>query len=173
MKVFLLFLSMLFASVAFGNPRVTKNTDIGKRKVESHHQVTRCDQDGCQIDSVTTFNKKIPGKHHYYGECNYAEEGGKRYSHCELSSKKKKPKVKVKTVTKIKKKTAKKNRLQIHVGYGSDGLRHNSNNNETEVKENRTVILGGQYTRALKGDVNVGFSVFSNKSATVTLGFDY
>jgi hypothetical protein len=162
---------------AYAKPSVTKDTDIGKRKVKSHSQVTRCEGSGCTLNSVTRFDngynpKSRPGgKTTYFGECNFSEEGGKRYEHCKLTKKKK---TKVKTVVKEKVVDGtKNNRLQIHVGYGSDGLEVDESNNKTIVKEKRKVIFGLQYTRRLNQDFNVGISAFTNKSATATFGIDY
>jgi len=176
MKV-LIVLSMFFIGVtAYANPGVKKNTDIGKRKVESHSQVTRCEGDGCTTNSVTRFDKDLSNgkKAIYFGECNYSEEGGKRYEHCKLSKEKKKAKVKVKTVVKEKVvDTTKNNRVQLHVGYGPDGLEVNETNNDTTVKEKRKAIFGLQYTRRLNQDFNIGVSAFTNKSVTATFGIDY
>lgn len=178
MRIIVSSLCFFIASIASANPGVKKNTDIGKRKVESHSQVTRCEGNGCTLNSVTRFDNNHNPKSHnngkttYFGECNFSEEGGKRYEHCKLSKKKKK--AKVKTVIKTKKvDTTKNNRLQIHVGYGSDGLDVDSSNNKTSVKEDRKPVFGMQYTRRLSQEYNIGISAFTNKTVTATFGIDY
>jgi hypothetical protein len=174
MKLLLAMSVLVWGSLAYANPEVTKNTDIGKRKVERHYQVTRCEGDSCKINTVTEFNKGTSEKKIYYGTCNYSEEGKLRVSECETSPKKKKAKVKTKTVVKEKVvDTTKKNRIQLHVGYGPAGLKADEGNNETVVKEDRKAILGLQYTRKLNNRWNVGGSVFTNKSATISIGLDY
>jgi hypothetical protein len=178
MKVLIVLSMFFFGVTAYANPEVKKNTDIDKRKAESHSQVTRCEGGGCTLNSVTRFNngynpKSRPGgKTTYFGECNFSEEGGKRYEHCKLTKKKKKAKVKTVVKEKIVD-TTKNNRIQLHVGYGSDGLEVDESHNETTVKEKRKAILGLQYTRRLNQDFNVGISAFTNKSVTATFGIDY
>ena len=171
----LLFLSLLFSSVSYGNPSVTKGTDIKIRKVLSHHQVTSCrNDDYCKINSVTSFDRKDHPKIGYYGECTYSEEAGKRYTECKISSVKKTPVIKVvhKRVFKIIKK-AKKNRVQLHVAHGPNGLKKSEDNNKTSIKERLYFFVGLQYTRLLNDRFSIGATIFTNKSASVTMGVDY
>lgn len=171
MRIFIVMSAFLFGGLVHANPLVTQSTDVGKRSVKSHHQVTRCavGDDYCTRNTVTEFKKPM-NKTVYYGDCNYVDDGKKTYQHCKLTKKKKK----VKTVVKTKVvDTTKNNRLQLHVGYGSDGLEVNETNNDTSVKEKRKVIFGAQYTRRLNQDFNLGASVFTNKTATLTFGIDY
>ena len=174
MKLLVAMSVLIWGSMVYANPAVTKDTDIGKRKVTDHYQVTRCEagDDGCTINTVTKFNKTVKEKKVYYGECNYSEESNMRVSQCKTSSKKKKPEVKTVTKTKVVD-TTKKNRIQLHVGAGPAGLKVDEDNNETTVQEERKAILGLQYTRKLNNRWNVGGSVFSNKSATISIGLDY
>lgn len=170
MKQIILLTALLFSGLAFGNPGVTKNTDIGKRGITDPHQVTRCKGDSCKINTITKFNKKTSKKKISFGECVFLEESNMRVSECTTSSKKKKPKVK--TVTKIKK-VQKKNRLQFHVGKGPKGLKRKSNNNKTVVSEDMGAVVGMGYSRLLNEEVSVGATIFSNKTATFTFSVDY
>jgi hypothetical protein len=157
-------------SVAQANPRVTENTDINKRDVKSHHQVTRCEGGSCKINTITEFDKPVKGKHIYYGDCNYAEEGTRRFSECQLSKKKKSSKVIVKE--KVVDNT-KKNRIQLHLGMGPSGFKVDEDPNDTGVKSDTKPIVGLQYTRKLNNRWNVGVSGFSNKAGTLSIGLDY
>ena len=89
-----------FGALAYANPGVTKNTDVDKRKVVRHNQVTRCTpgEAHCTTDSVTEFSRSMI-KINYYGECNYVDDGTKTYEHCKITHKK--PKPKVKTVSEV------------------------------------------------------------------------
>lgn len=173
MRLALVASMFLVGSLAYADPSVTKNTDIGKRDVTSHHQVTRCEGDNCRINTVTRFNKKVKEKKIYSGECVFNEVDNMRVSQCDTKPGLKK-KVKTKTVVKEKviRKT-KKNRIQLHIGYGPDGQKVEEDNNQTTVEERRRAIFGLQYTRALTDDWNLGGAVFTNKSATVILGYDF
>lgn len=176
MKLLLVVSALASGSVALANP-VTKNTDIGKRDVKSHKQVTRCnDADGydCKINSVTEFDKPVKKKKVYFGECNYSEDGNLRAEECVTSKTKRKPKVVTKTV--VKEKTVdntKNNRVQLHVGAGPDGFDVKETNEETTVEQSTSLLLGLQYTRRLNSDWNVGGSLFSNKSLTLSVGLDF
>ena len=175
MKVILVAVSVLFSPLAFANPGVTKNTDIGKRDVESHYQVTRCEGEKCTINSVTKFDKKVDKKKVSFGECVFSEESNMRVSQCKTSPKKKK-KVKKQPKSKIvvkEKKMQKKNRLQFHLGYGPTGLERESDNNATSVSEDMDVVVGAGYSRLLDDTVSLGISVYSNKTVTATFGIDY
>jgi hypothetical protein len=176
MKLLVAMSVFVWGSLAFANPEVTKDTDIGKRKVTEHYQVTRCEGGGddCKINTVTKFNKSVKEKKIYFGECNYSEVDNMRVSECTTSPKKKKSKTKTKTVVKEKVvDTTKKNRIQLHIGAGPAGLKVDEDNNKTKVEEDRKAILGLQYTRKLNNRWNVGASVFTNKSATISIGLDY
>lgn len=175
MKILITMSMLLFGGLAYANPLVTQGTDIGYRQVESHHQVTRCavGEAHCTTNSVTKFDKPMLPLS-YYGECNYVDDGKKTYQHCKLTGKKPKAKVKIKKVI-VKKvvRVIKKNRLQLHLGAGPTGLSQESNNNKTVVGEKMDVVMGGSYSRALNETYSVGASVFSNKTATISFGFDY
>jgi len=174
MKMLLVAISVFFSSMAYANPEVTRNTDIGKRKVVSHNQVTRCEGGECSINTVTRFDQVRPGSQSFWGECFYVEEGGKRFSYCLTTPKPKKAVVRVKTVTVTKKvKVYKKNRLQLHLGYGPTGLEQKSNNNKTKVSEDMDVVMGGTYSRAINSQYSIGATMFTNKTTTLSLGFDY
>ena len=174
MKVLGLTLVMFFGTVAYGNEGVKKNTDLGKRKVVSHSQVTRCEGDNCRINSVTKFDKVLKKEGTSYGECVFSDNQGARFSQCDLSPKKKKPKAQVKTVVKTKVvNTIKKNRIQVHVGSGPAGLSEDSSNNRATITQERAFLIGGQYTRLLEDDLSVGVAAFTNKSITLSIGFDY
>lgn len=172
MKRIIVLSAFFLCGTAFANPGVTKNTDIGKRDVKSHNQVTRCEGDKCTINDVTKFNKSVKGKKIYRGECVFNEVDDMRVSQCKTDVKKRK----AKTKTVIKERVidnTKKNRIQLHIGYGPDGLDADEDNNKTSVEERRRVIMGFQYTRSLKDGISIGGSVFTNKTVTATLGFDY
>lgn len=170
----LLLLSMFFATTAMGNPGVKKDTDIGKREVDTHNQVTRCSNGECKINTVTTFKKQEVKlqERTYYGECNYSEQTGIRVSECKLKAKK--PKAKVKTVIKkVRVPTYKKNRVQLHIANGPTGLEKSGDNNSEEIKEKIYYFQGLQYTRMLNSRFSIGATIFTNKSASVTMGLDY
>ena len=165
---------LLFFSVSLGayaNPGVTKNTDLGKKKVTSHKQVTRCSGEKCTVNSVTTFDKELK-EANAYADCTISQKGVKRFQQCDTYKKKKKAKVKPKVITKTKVVT-KKNRLSVHIGGGPNGLEQTSYNNTTSVKESRKAYAGLQYQRMLNDELSVGASIFTNKSGTFSIGIDY
>jgi len=173
---FLIVISMFcFGSLAYANPEVTKGTDIGKRKVKQHYQVTKCDGDDCTINAVTHFSKKDMKKKFSYGECVFLEEKGMRVSRCYTSTKKKEVEPRIVRITTFKEvtKKAKKNRLYIHAGFGPTGLKQSSDNNTTAVKEDMDLVGGLGYTRLLNETYSAGATIFTNKTTVLSLGFDY
>jgi len=171
MKLVACAISALFVSgLANANPGVTKNTDIGKRDVKSHYQVTRCESNGeCTINSVTKFNKKSQGKKIFSGDCVWNEVDGMRVQECKT-----KPNLKKKRIVKRKVvKELKKNRIQVHLGYGPDGQTVDEDSNNTVVKERRRAVGGLQYTRLLNDDYSIGLTGFTNKTVTLTFGIDF
>jgi len=175
MKSLIVLAILLYATMSEAKSGIKENTDIGKRKVISHHQVTSCRNDEyCKINSVTEFDKYRGGKVIYYGECTFSSEDGKRYQECKVSGIKKKQVVKtvIKKVIKVKR-VYKKNRIQVHIAKGPTGLEKSGDNNSEEIKEKIYYFQGLQYTRMLNSRFSIGATVFTNKSASVTMGLDY
>ena len=172
MKLLIVASMFVFGSLAIANPGVKENTDIGKREVSSHHQVTRCAEGECKINTVTRFKKQeIMLQGVYYGECSYSEQKGIRVSECRIKDTKPKAKIKIKVkIKKVRVRVYKKNRIQVHIAHGPNGLRKSEDNNKTSVKEKLTYFEGLQYTRLLNNTFSIGATVFTNKSASVTMG---
>lgn len=163
--------ALCYGGIVFANPGVTKDTDIGKRKVELHYQVTKCGvtllgEEVCSINTVTRFDKKISKKKISNGECVVSEVDNVRAAHCRMTTGVKKKK-------KVVAKKVRKNRIQIHGGYGTNGLDVDETNNVTKVEEDRGVLAGLQYTRVITEEFNIGAAVFTNKTFTITFGLDY
>jgi hypothetical protein len=120
----------------------------------------------CSVNTVTRFDKKISKKKISNGECTVSEVGNVRAAHCKMRAGVKKKK-------KVVAKKVRKNRIQIHGGYGTNGLDVDETNSGTKVKEDKGVLAGLQYTRIITEEFNIGAAVFTNKTFTITLGLDY
>lgn len=172
MKLAALIVTSLF-TFSNGYADVLGGTDVGKRSVKSHNQVTRCEGDSCTLNSITRFNKSVDGKHMYYGDCNFSEEGNVRFKHCKITNKRKSRTVIKEKTVKVKVDNTLNNRLQLHLGYGVTGINTESNNNNTTVSEEQGLIVGLQYTRRLEQEANIGVAIFSNEMATMVFGLDF
>lgn len=173
---------LLLPSLAYANPGVTKNTDIGKNKVKRHHQVTWTCDDNTGTCSTARFEEfQKPMKDERYRQiCDVVVRENKRYMSCTTtnvavvaagdSTTSKKPK-QDQTIELWR--PASPNRISLHVGRGPSGLKYKESNDYTEVKEDMSLVLGVGYSRVIYNNLSLGVSIYTNKSVMGTLGFDF
>lgn len=180
---------LLVSGAAFANPGVTKNTDVGKRKSKKHYQVTRCENDKCEVFEVTEFNKPLKTQGAYSEQCFFIVEDKKRFMACNKMPEPKvvvvqsepvvKTVVKTKTVVRevyvdrVEKIQNKKNRFTLHLGYGPNGLTKDESNSNTGVSEYRSPIVGASYSRLVADKVSFGLTGFSNATIALSVGLDF
>jgi hypothetical protein len=171
----------LFPLAAFANP-VTKDTDVNKRKSKKHYQVTRCQNNVCEVHEVVEFDKSLKTQGTYSEQCFFIVEDKKRFMSCN-----KMPKPKVVVVEKVRPMLVerkvyvnrvrtipnKKNRFSLHIGYGPNGLTRDTTNNDTRVTEYRSPIVGATYSRLVSDRVSFGVTAFSNSTLALSVGVDF
>jgi len=174
---------LLLPSIAYANPGVIKNTDVGKNKVKRHHQVTWTCEDNsgtCKIARVEEFAKPVANQR-YRQVCDVVVRDNKRYMSCTTIKQGDGPSV-VAGNTPDKKKPsdsvqswqpAGPNRFSLHVGYGPTGLKTTETADRTKVKEDMDVVIGAGYSRVVYKNLSLGVSIYSNKTVTGSLGFDF
>jgi hypothetical protein len=172
---------LLLPSIAYANPGVTKNTDVGKNKVKRHHQVTWTCEDSsgtCKTARVEEFAKPVANQR-YRQVCDVVVRDNKRYMSCTTikqgdgvasasTGDNKKPADLVQSWQ-----PAGPNRFSLHVGYGPTGLKTTESADRTKVKEDMGVIIGAGYSRVVYKNLSLGVSIYSNKTITGTLGVDF
>jgi hypothetical protein len=169
-------------SAALANPGVTKNTDVGKNKVKRHHQVTWTCEDGsgtCKTASVEEFAKPVADQR-YRQMCDVVVRGNKRYMSCttvkaggETVASTTQTRKDNKTETVQSWQPAGPNRFSLHVGRGPTGLKTDETADRTKVKEDMDVVIGAGYSRVVYKNLSLGVSIYSNKTVTGSLGFDF
>jgi hypothetical protein len=188
MRSFVLALSLI-SGVALANPGVTQNTDVGKRKSKRHYQVTRCENDKCEVYEVTEFNKPLKTQGTYSEQCFFIVEDKKRFMACNKMPEPQvivvpsepvvKTVVKTKTVERkvyvdrVERIENKKNRFSLHIGYGPNGLTKDETNDDTKVTEYRSPIVGASYSRLVSDKVSFGLTGFSNSTIALSVGLDF
>jgi hypothetical protein len=177
---------LLLPGLAYANPGVTKNTDIGRNKVKRHHQVTWTCEDSTGTCSTARFEEfENPMKDERYRQiCDVVVRDNRRYMSCtttkatasntEDGSQNNKGTSKDTGVATARTwKPSGPNRLSLHVGWGPTGLEYDEKGEYTKVKEDMNLVLGVGYSRVVYKNMSLGVSIYTNKTMTGTVGFDF